>query len=241
MANPGLIKTYDTGYISAPTQSAPATATTGGTLAAGTYYYVVTATGIPASWPPSSAGVIGETVASSEQSITTTGSTSENTINYVLPAGATGGYVYRGSSAGGENVRFPVAAGSTSFVDTGAAGSPATPPVVNTAAFLFPAYSVVKFSTSTDFQVLPATSPTDPLAGVLTEVAANSGERVDVVHTQVAYVLSGGTINAGDPLTVNANSAAVTASSGNRCFGIARQSAVAGDVFEAIITFFTQH
>lgn len=240
MANPGLIKTYDAGYISAPVQNALATATTGGTLAAGAYFYVVTALGVPAAWPPSSAGVIGETVASNEQTITTTGSTSENTVSWAAVPGATGYKVYRGTAAGGENVYFSVGT-ATSFVDTGAAGSAGTPPVASTAAFLFPAYSVVKFNTSTDFQVLPAASATDPLAGVLTEVAANSGERVDVIHTGIAYVLSGGSINAGDPLTVNANGAAITASSGNRCFGIARQSAVAGDVFEALIDFFTQH
>ena len=102
-------------------------------------------------------------------------------------------------------------------------------------------YTVVKFTT-TDFQVVPAAAVGDPLAGVTTEVAANSGERVDVIHDGICYVQAGGTIAAGDSLTVNASGQAVTAAPAagvnNHCFGRARQSAVAGDVFEVVLDFF---
>jgi hypothetical protein len=102
-------------------------------------------------------------------------------------------------------------------------------------------YTVVKF-TSTDFQVTQAAAVTDALAGVTTEVAAADQERVDVIHDGICYVSAGGTIAAGDSLTVNASGQAVTAAPAagvnNHCFGRARQSAVAGDVFEVILDFF---
>lgn len=105
-----------------------------------------------------------------------------------------------------------------------------------------PAYTVVKF-TATDFQVVASAAVGDALAGVSTEIAAASGERVDVIHYGVAYVTAGGTIAAGDPLTVNASGqvvkAAPVAGTNNNCIGHARQSAVSGDVFEAIIERFT--
>jgi uncharacterized protein DUF2190 len=103
-------------------------------------------------------------------------------------------------------------------------------------------YTVVKFTT-TDFQVTQAAAVGDKLAGVTTEVAAADQERVDVIHDGIAYVTAGGTIAAGDPLTVNASGQVVTAApaagTNNNCIGHARQSAVSGDVFEAIISLFT--
>lgn len=104
-----------------------------------------------------------------------------------------------------------------------------------------PAYSIAKFTT-TDFSVQQSAAVGDPLAGVTTEVAAASGDRVDVIHGGVAYVLAGGTIAAGDPLTSDASGRAVKAApaagTNNNCVGRARQSAVVGDVFEAIVDFF---
>jgi len=103
------------------------------------------------------------------------------------------------------------------------------------------AYTVVKFTT-TDFQVVQAAAVGDPLAGVTTEVAAAQGDRVDVIHEGIAYVTAGGTIAAGDPLTVNASGQVVTAAPAagvnNHCIGFARQSAVSGDVFEALLRLF---
>lgn len=102
-------------------------------------------------------------------------------------------------------------------------------------------YTVVKFTT-TDFQVLQATASTEPLAGVTTEIAAASGERVDVIHDGIAFVKAGGTIAAGDPLTTDSNGNAIKAAPATgvnaNCFGRARYSAVSGDVFEALIDLF---
>lgn len=103
------------------------------------------------------------------------------------------------------------------------------------------AYTVVKFTT-TDFQVAAAAAVSDKLAGITTEVGVVDGERVDVIHDGIAYVTAGGTIAAGDALTVNASGQVVTAAPATganaNCIGRARQSAVSGDVLEVIIDFF---
>lgn len=111
-----------TNFPVAPTQNAPATSTTGGALPAATYYYKVTAL-----------TAAGETTASNEQSQVTTGTTSSNTVNWGAVANATGYRIYRGTAAGAENTYYQVGA-VTSFVDTGSAGTAATPPTTSTAA-----------------------------------------------------------------------------------------------------------
>lgn len=106
----------------------------GGTLAANTWYYVVTAF-----------NHAGETTKSAEVSATTTGSTSSVAISwshisgvYNLPTLAQyfAGYkIYRGTVSGSENVLVgTVAASATTWTDTGVVGTSATPPVSNTAA-----------------------------------------------------------------------------------------------------------
>lgn len=96
--------------------SSVTTSTVGGTLAAGTYYYVVTAI-IPS----------GETKKSNELSVVTTGATSSNTVNWNAVPTATGYRIYRGTAAGLENTFYSVGA-VTTFLDTGAAGTAGTPP-----------------------------------------------------------------------------------------------------------------
>lgn len=104
---------------SAPTGAGAVASTTGGTLAANTYYYVVTATVTGGS----------ESVKSNEVSVTTTGSTSSVAITAPAVAGATGWRIYRGTSAGSENTYYTVGSGGAlSFTDTGAAGTSASPP-----------------------------------------------------------------------------------------------------------------
>lgn len=106
--------------LAAPTQNAPSTSTTGGTLAAATYYYKVSALNAQ-----------GETLPSNEQSQITTGTTSSNTINWTAVTGATSYRIYRGTSTGAQNVYYTSAAGTTSFLDTGAAATSGTVATVN--------------------------------------------------------------------------------------------------------------
>jgi hypothetical protein len=117
----------NTAAIPAPVQSTPSTTTTGGTLGAATYYYKITA--LTAN---------GETVGSNEQSQVTTGSTSTVTVNWATVAGATSYKIYRGTSAGGENLYYTAGSGAISFIDTGATGTSGTVPGANTATLPVP-------------------------------------------------------------------------------------------------------
>lgn len=102
---------HSAGSSTGPVGLSGATSTTGGTLSANTRYYVVTAI--------DSSG--GETVISNEVTITSTGSTSSNTLNWTAFAGASSYRIYRGTAAGAENLYFT--SGTNSFIDTGGANS----------------------------------------------------------------------------------------------------------------------
>jgi hypothetical protein len=140
------LRTALVGTISAPTLTTPTTSTTGGTLAAATYYYKAT-------WLNAN----GETNGSNEVSVTTTGTTSSNTLAIpAAPAGATSGKVYRGTSAGGESVYFTITTSQSTFVDTGAAGTAGTVPASNTTGAADPqlASATVTYNTNTNQYVL---------------------------------------------------------------------------------------
>lgn len=105
----------------APTNLTPLPSSSGGTLAAGQWFYQVT------SIVPN-----GESVASNEVEATTLGATSSVLLTWNTPNGGGGsGYkVYRGNSQ--TNVNTLVATINditiTTFTDTGAAGTPGSPP-----------------------------------------------------------------------------------------------------------------
>src|SRR5207253_186037 len=91
-----------------------------GSLAPGTYFYVVTASLLS-----------GESPASAEVSATVVEHGTDKGkihLSWNPVAGAIGYRVYRGTTAGGESVFFPVAAAVTTFTDTGGAGTPGAPP-----------------------------------------------------------------------------------------------------------------
>ena len=112
--------------LSSPAISSIAASTAGGTLAAGTYFYAAT-------WLNAN----GETLASNELSVTTTGATSSVSFNLTAPpAGTASGRIYRGTQAGQENTFYAIASTATptrpgivtTFADTGAASTAGTPP-----------------------------------------------------------------------------------------------------------------
>lgn len=108
--------------IATPVISTPlAAAGTGGTFAAGTYYWVVTALNAK-----------GETVASNEVSATLLAN-AEQVLSWTAIAGATSYNVYRGTVSGDEGILVANTTG-TSYTDTGAAGTAQTPPAAGTAA-----------------------------------------------------------------------------------------------------------
>jgi len=95
------------------------TSTTGGTLAASTYYWKITAR-----------SASGETLASNEVTATTTGTTSSQPLSWAAIPGAAFFNIYRGTAAGAENVLVTAVAG-TSYTDTGLAGAAASLPTVS--------------------------------------------------------------------------------------------------------------
>ena len=95
----------------------------GGTFGAATYYWVLTNT-----------NAAGETTVSNEVSTAVAASGTASLTWSAAPAGTSNQKLYRGTSAGAENVLVAtLAAGATSYTDTGTAGTSASPPASNSA------------------------------------------------------------------------------------------------------------
>lgn len=109
------IDTVVNASIAIPSDVAATGSTTGGTLAADTYYYAVTAL-----------DANGETIASEEVEATTTGSTSSVALTWDTVAGASSYRVYKGTATGDYDEYFT--ATTNSKTDTGSAGTAGSPP-----------------------------------------------------------------------------------------------------------------
>lgn len=107
--------------IAAPVLTLSTTAS-GGTFAAGTYYWKITAINSR-----------GETVGSNEISKALT-LNQQQTMTWAAISGATGYKVYRGTVAGSENILVATLGAVTTYTDTGIAGTAGTVPTVNTAS-----------------------------------------------------------------------------------------------------------
>lgn len=90
-----------------------------------------------------------------------------------------------------------------------------------------------------DYGALAAAAVSDKIFGVTTEIAAASGDRVDVVHEGIVDLKLGGTVARGDLLTSDASGQGVTAApaagTNNRIGAIALISGVSGDIIPALI------
>lgn len=106
-----------------------------------------------------------------------------------------------------------------------------------TAGAAIPARTLVKFSA--DRTVVPAAAATDAIIGVTTEVAAPSGESVDVIRSGLAEVIAGGAITRGTHVTSDANGNAVACAPGTgttaQSIGIADVTAAASDIIDVMI------
>lgn len=126
IAGPAFLKIYNkasapTLSLATPVNSAFSTLTTGGTLAAATYFYRVSAT-----------DANGETLASTETSQATTGTTSTVTVNWGAVTGATGYKVY-GRTTGAE-LLIAAVGNVTTYTDTGSITPSGALPAANTTA-----------------------------------------------------------------------------------------------------------
>jgi hypothetical protein len=116
------ITNLDLGVALTPPSGLSATgSTSGGSFAAGTYFWVVTAV-----------DANGETTKSNEVQAVLTGSTSSVALSWNGVDGATGYNVYRGTTTTNEN-KLITTVTTTSYTDTGTAGTTATLPTTNTA------------------------------------------------------------------------------------------------------------
>lgn len=105
--------------LSVPGTVTPTPSGTGGTLAAATYYYKVTAL-----------NAAGETTGSAEANTTTSGTTSSVALAWTAIPGATSYRVYRGTVTGTQTLYYTTA--TNSYTDTGAASTAGTLPGSNT-------------------------------------------------------------------------------------------------------------
>jgi hypothetical protein len=108
------------GALATPVNAAFSTATTGGTLPAGTHFYRVSALD----------GKGGETLASAETSQATTGATSTVTVNWGAVTGATGYKVF-GRTSGGQQLLVTLG-NVTTWTDDGSATPSGALPSENT-------------------------------------------------------------------------------------------------------------
>lgn len=120
----GSVLSSGGGILSAPVQTALSTETTGGTLAAKTYYVVVTAV-----------NANGETVASNEEHQATTGSTSTLTVSWGAVQGAASYNIYVGDDGAGSESVVSKANTGTSLTLDALPGTDGTPPSSNTATY----------------------------------------------------------------------------------------------------------
>lgn len=99
-------------------------------------------------------------------------------------------------------------------------------------------YLILKAGSGDGYAAL-ATASTDKLIGISENVQVAAGQIVDVILDDTANVTAGGTIAAGDWVTSNSSSQAVTAAPATgvnaQVIGKALVSAVAGDVFPILI------
>ena len=80
-----------------------------------------------------------------------------------------------------------------------------------------------------------ATGATDALMGVLLELDAADGDRIDIVRDGIADILYGGDIAMGDPLTSDSQGRAIAATLGQNVIGNAEVSGSLGDIGQVMV------
>lgn len=139
--------------LRAPTNSAFSTASTGGSLSNGTYYYRVSAYNSQ-----------GETLPSTETSITISGGTSTQTVtvNWSTVTGAVGYRVY-GRSTGAELFMQQILSGTTTWVDTGSVTPSGSMPTSDTSGGYATVFARQYTTTYSDYSLSVASGGRNPL------------------------------------------------------------------------------
>lgn len=125
---PDTIPGGSTVNLAPPASPAATPSTSGGTLAAGTYYIRVTYL-----------NAAGESQGSAEVTAVTTGATSSISVSWTTDTRATSARVYIGTTSGAQAVYFTDADGVAPLVVTSLSGTAGTVPAVSTARITIPA------------------------------------------------------------------------------------------------------
>jgi hypothetical protein len=159
----------------------------------------------------------GESTPGNEITATLSGSTSSNVLTWTQVTGATGYKIYRGTTAGGENVLVTtIGSGSTvTYTDTSTSTGSATPPVVNNAVIAPPVGLGVTGSAS------GGTLPTATDYWVITALTAN-GETTK--SNEVNATITGPT---------GSGALTWTADSGATAYRVYRGTSVGGEAYLA--------
>lgn len=89
---------------------------------------------------------------------------------------------------------------------------------------------------SADGTVVPAAAAADLITGINGELDVTNGERCDVVHMGIAYLVAGAAFVRGAKLTSDAAGRGVTAVAGNQVGAVALESAsAAGDMVRVLV------
>src|SRR6266542_50744 len=172
-----------------PVQTTPATATTGGSILAGTYRLAVTALNAQ-----------GETTISNELTQVTTGSASTITVNWTAVTGATGYKIYRSAAGGGAGTELFVAQVGVvvTYVDTGTPTPAGAIPTVNTATrqgvYVLPSKFIPIDSESLQYQQAtvwrrPIRKTTEILGGIAGNANVAGDLVLDATEDVVLYFL----------------------------------------------------
>lgn len=172
------------GLLTTPTGLTAAAVAGGGTFAAGTYFWKITAT-----------NANGETLASNEASVAIA-LNGRATLNWTAVPGATGYRVYRATATNGQSVSpaFVAAVGAvTTYTDTGTATSAGAVPASNTTAGTAPSLALSLEWALDGVTWFPA-DPVDTL-GVAFTAAGRRVRQVDVkaLFCRVVWAITGST------------------------------------------------
>tara|TARA_R110000868_G_scaffold230335_6_gene483489 strand:+ start:8682 stop:9047 length:366 start_codon:yes stop_codon:yes gene_type:complete len=110
------------------------------------------------------------------------------------------------------------------------------------ASAVIAAFVIVRFSdVAASSKVATAAANNQPLIGTTGKIGASAaGQMVDVTRGGLNQVQLGGTVNAGDWLTSDANGKAIaTTTIGHQVIGRAEQPGVAGDVIDYYASYGT--
>jgi YD repeat-containing protein len=165
------------GNCTGPGALAGTASTSGGSLASATYYYEVT--------PVSAAG---EWTASTEISKAVTGPTGKVTLTWTAVSGATSYRIYRGTTSGGENTYYT--SSTTSYTDTGATGTSASPPAQSGTCLYRYGYTSGKLTSYADPASKQATSYAYNASGLLQTVTNPLGTQWTIAYDSQSRVTS---------------------------------------------------